>query len=125
MERIIKKGYKAKMRPSGHNITLKFQKDQGGSIPPNLLIIGNTDSSSDYLKKCKEAGLSPHPARFPKELPEFFIKFLTDPGDVVLDPFGGSNVTGKAAEDLRRRWMCFELLAEYLDGSRFRFPFTY
>lgn len=125
MERIIKKGYKAKLRPSGHNITAKFRKDQGGSIPSNLLVIGNTDSSSEYLRKCQEAGLSPNPARFPKELPEFFIKFLTDPGDLVLDPFAGSNVTGKAAEDLKRKWISFEIIEEYQQGSRFRFPFTY
>lgn len=125
MERLIKNGYRAKRRPSGHNITSKFQKDQGGSIPPNLLRIGNTDSSSDYLKKCEETGVAPHPARFPPELPEFFIKFLTDPGDLVLDPFGGSNVTGRAAEDLKRRWLCFDLVKEYLDGSKFRFDFTY
>lgn len=125
MERIIKKGYRAKRRPSGHNITPKFQKDQGGSIPPNLLRIGNTDSSSGYLQRCEEEELSPHPARFPSELPEFFIRFLTDPGDIVLDPFGGSNVTGRAADRLKRQWLCFELVEDYLKGSRFRFGFTY
>ncbi|OYX02304.1 MAG: hypothetical protein B7Z12_12335, partial [Caulobacter vibrioides] len=35
-----------------------------------------------------------HPARFPSDLPAFFIKMLTDEEDVVLDIFGGSNTTG-------------------------------
>jgi len=125
MERLIKNGYRAKKRPSGHNITSKFQKDHGGAIPSNLFRIGNTDSGSIYHKRCEEASVKPHPARFPSELPEFFVKFLTDAGDVVLDPFGGSNVTGRAAEILKRKWLCFEIVKEYLDGSRFRFDYSY
>lgn len=47
---------------------------------------------------CKEIGVKAHPARFPAKLPEFFIRFLTDPGDVVLDIFAGSNTTGFVCE---------------------------
>jgi site-specific DNA-methyltransferase (cytosine-N4-specific) len=54
-------------------------------------------------------------------LPEFFIKFLTNKGDVVLDPFCGSNVTGECAERLGRRWLGLEISESYLKGSRFRF----
>jgi len=68
--------------------------------------------------------MAPHPARFPSDLPGFFIKFLTDPSDMALDPFCGSNVTGAAAEALKRRWAGFEIKSGYLDGSRFRFPLT-
>lgn len=124
MERLIENGYTAKKRPSGHNITHKFQKKNGGSIPPNLLRIGNTDSSSEYLKMCKKNNIKPHPARFPKELPQFFIDFLTEPGDVVLDPFGGSNVTGYVAEANKRKWICFESVRNYLEGSKYRFPWV-
>lgn len=74
MLRLIERGYRAKERPSGHAITGKFQKDQGGSIPPNLLEIGNNDSNSEYIKGCGLADLPVHPARFPRALPEFFIK---------------------------------------------------
>jgi DNA modification methylase len=63
----------------------------------------------------------PHPARFPVQLPDFFIKFLTEEGDLVLDPFAGSCTTGEAAERLSRRWLGFEPVPEYLDGARFRF----
>ena len=73
------------------------------------------------MRRCREASLKPHPARFPEGLPEFFIKFLSDPGDLVLDPFAGSNVTGSVAERLGRRWLAFELFSDYLAGSKFRF----
>jgi DNA modification methylase len=113
--------YRPKKRPSGHDISASFGKDNGGAIPSNLLTIPNTDSNSTYLWLCKELGLQRHPARFPAELPAFFIKMLTDEGDVVLDIFGGSNTTGFAAEALRRKWLTFEQNKEYLVSSVFRF----
>lgn len=122
MLRLIRRGYRAKERPSGHNITHKFQKDLGGSIPPNLLEIGNNDSNGAYLKSCAAAKLPVHPARFPRAFPDFFVRFCTERGEVVLDPFAGSNVTGEAAERLDRRWIAIELAEEYLEGSKFRFP---
>jgi site-specific DNA-methyltransferase (cytosine-N4-specific) len=121
MLRLITRGYRPKERPSGHNITAKFRKDHGGSIPPNLLELGNNDSNSTYLKSCASAGLPVHPARFPRGLPEFFIRLCTTDGDTVLDPFAGSNVTGEAAERLGRSWISIELVEEYVVGSRFRF----
>ena len=118
---LFKNGYKAKVRPSGHDISDNFQHHRGGAIPPNLLVIANTESNSYYLRECRERNLSPHPARYPIKLPQFFIEFLTDPGDVVLDPFSGSNVTGEAAEILNRHWLAFEILEEYVKGSMLRF----
>jgi len=121
MKDLIKKGYKAKKRPSGHDISTKFQKDNGGSIPPNLLQIANTESNSAYLRECKARGIKPHPARYPEPLVEFFVNFLTDEGDLVIDPFAGSNVTGSVCEDTRRRWIGFELEPKYVEGSTIRF----
>ncbi len=121
MKNLIQNGYKAKLRPSGHDISTKFQKDHGGSIPHNLIQFSNTESNSLYLRMCKEHGFKAHPARFPLGLPDFFIKFLTDPGDVVVDIFAGSNVTGRAAEDSGRRWLAIELNEDYLKASKFRF----
>ena len=121
MVRLLKRGYKAKDRPSGHTITHKFGKDRGGAIPPNLLEFGNNDSNGVYLKRCVEAGLPIHPARFPRALPDFFIRLCTEPNDLVLDPFAGSNITGEAAERLSRRWIAIEIIREYLEGSKFRF----
>ncbi|HLG36611.1 MAG TPA: site-specific DNA-methyltransferase [Nitrososphaera sp.] len=115
-----KKFYTPKKRPSGHDISDRFGNDNGGSIPPNLLEIPNTDSNSLYLRNCKLAGVKCHPARFPEKLPEFFIKFLTDEGDLVLDIFAGSNTTGAVAESMRRQWLAFELDHKYLAASAFR-----
>lgn len=120
-------------RPSGHDIGTAFGKDNGGAIPPNLLKIAddeylsnlleisNTESTSNYLKKCKEFNIPRHPARFPSALPSFFIKMLTEENDIVLDIFAGSNTTGVTAEQLKRRWLSFELEHEYLISSIFRF----
>lgn len=121
MKRLLKNGYQAKIRPSGHEISDKFQKDNQGAIPPNLLEIANTESNSAYLRRCKAAGIKPHPARFPQAFAEFFIKFLTDEGDIVLDPFAGSNTTGFAAEALQRQWVAFEINEDYVRGSFYRF----
>lgn len=121
MKHLIEKGYTPKLRPSGHNISDKFQKDNKGAIPPNLIELANTESNSSYLKLCKENEIKPHPARYPVALPEHFIRFLTDENDIVLDPFGGSNATGEAAEKNNRKWISIELEEEYLKGSKFRF----
>lgn len=121
MVRLLERGYRVKTRPSGHNITSKFKRNHGGAIPPNLIELGNNDSNGEYLKKCLQAGLPVHPARFPRGLPQFFIKFCTEPGEVVMDPFAGSNVTGEVAERLGRRWIAIELVKEYLEGSKLRF----
>lgn len=120
MKRLVRRGYRATVRPSGHVITPKF-KDRGGSIPPNFLIYGNNDSNGYYLEQCKKHGLKPHPARFPVQLPTFFLRFLTDPDDLVLDPFAGSNTTGEACEREGRRWIAVETEKRYLEASRFRF----
>jgi DNA modification methylase len=121
MKGLLKNGYIAKKRPSGHDISEKFSWDNGAAIPPNLLPFPNTDSNSYYLRYCKEHNLPQHPARYPAELPEYFIRMLTDPGDLVVDPFAGSCITGEVAERLKRRWICGELVEEYLQGGMGRF----
>jgi len=115
------KFYTPKVRPSGHDIGKGFAKDNGGSIPPNLLQISNSESNGQYLSGCKAVGLKGHPARFPAKLPEFFIRMLTDPGDLVVDIFGGSNTTGQVAEAEGRRWLTFEAMPDYVGASSFRF----
>lgn len=109
-------------RPSGHILgKSSWSRDNGGAIPPNMLQIPNSESNSQYLRYCKALGIKSHPARFPSALPEFFIKLLTDEGDLVVDIFGGSNTTGWAAEKLNRHWLSFELSQEYTATSVFRF----
>jgi len=131
MLRLKDKGLKKTVRPSGHFIKDSFASiDSGGSIPPNvfednvaddLLKFGNNSANDSYALKCKELGIKMHPARFPESIPDFFIKMLTSEGDIVLDPFAGSNTTGAVAERSQRRWIAFENVKEYLEGSKFRF----
>lgn len=109
-------------RPSGHVMgKASWTNDNGGAIPPNLLQISNSESNSQYLRYIKALGLKGHPARFPEGLPEFFIKMLTDEGDLVVDIFGGSCTTGAVCERLGRRWLSFELSPEYAAASYCRF----
>ncbi len=149
MKNLIKNGYKPKLRPSGHDISNKFGNDRGGAIPPNiidgrcstdkeeigqpvllqedlvqpvnLISASNTASNDYYQRRCKEEGFKPHPARFPQALPEFVINLCTEPGDIVLEPFAGSNMTGRVAESLQRRWLAFEIDEDYIKNSKLRF----
>lgn len=131
MLRLAKRGVRATVRPSGHAINSSFDKiDSGGSIPSNvfednsaseMLVAGNNAANDPYTRRCKESGIKIHPARFPAALPEFFVKLLTDEGDLVVDPFAGSNTAGAVAERLGRSWIAMELLEEYLEASKFRF----
>jgi DNA modification methylase len=137
---LMRNGYTAKTRPSEHQISTQFGNDNGGAIPSNLIpdadfdfeigealpvsviSASNTSSNDVYQKRCRDAKIQPHPARFPAALPEFVINLCTEEGDLVLDPFGGSNTTGFVAQRLGRRWIAFEITEEYLMGSKFRFP---
>lgn len=122
MKSLLKNGYKAKKRPSGHDISVNFNRDNGGAIPPNLITIANTESNSAYLRLCREYDVKPHPARFPAKLVEFFVDLLLDgKKHLILDPFAGSNVTGSVAERRGHRWIAFEREGEYMRGSMLRF----
>ena len=151
---LMENGYEAKLRPSEHDISDQFGNDNGGAIPPtllqdadfeldpgdsvfatapeddarepvNVISASNTASNSRYHRMCRKHDIERHPARFPRTLPEFAIKLTTDEGDVVLDPFGGSNMTGWVAERANRRWLTFDEEPTYLQGSVFRFPELY
>lgn len=140
MKKLLKKQqYNAGDRPSEHRISEKsFLKDRGGSIPHNLFELesmesdreprlsnafsfSNAQSNDFFLRTCREKGIKPHPARMPEGLAAFFIQFLTDPGDLVFDPFAGSNTTGFVAECLNRKWVSIDAKDEYLDQVKTRF----
>lgn len=128
--------YNAGVRPSGHVVSSKgFLTDHGGAIAPNMIRISDenatlpeallqfsgTSSEKKYRKYCKANGYDLHPARMQMGLASFFIEFLSEPDDLVVDPFGGSNTTGYTAEMLKRRWLSVEANAEYAMGSKGRF----
>jgi site-specific DNA-methyltransferase (cytosine-N4-specific) len=132
---IRSKKYNSGPRPSEYVIgKTSFVADNGGAIPPNVIgadglpsltniLKGtNTRSSEQYQLFCRENDLPLHPARMPSELAEFFIKFLTERGDLVMDPFAGSNTTGSVAERLERKWLSFEARFDYAGTSLSRFP---
>jgi len=114
--------YNSGKRPSGHKVGKEsFLKNNGGSIPSNVLSFSNTSSIDQYQVYCRRKGLKAHPARMQSGLVEFFIKFLTRPDDLVFDPFAGSNTTGAMAESLGRKWISVEANRDYIRGSRGRF----
>lgn len=116
MEKFLEQGPTSHTkRPSGHQPSKAFLNRNKGAIPGNLLVLPNTSSSDPYYKYCRDKGYKPHPARFPFELPEFFIKFLTQEGEKVLDPFAGSCSTGFAASKNNRRWVCIEKEPKFLE----------
>jgi len=137
MLRLFENGYNAGPRPSEWHIgDTSFSRNNGGSIPSNylgadgdtdlgyptnLLAGSNTGSQDEYLKACRRLHLRPNPARFPLEFAEFFAKFLTKKGDLVADPFAGSNTTGWAAERLGRRWRSSDIEGDFVAGSAARF----
>ena len=121
-------------RNSGWDIDSEsFANDNEGSIPDNLIEASNTASNTHYLQMCREFDVDSHPARFPRQIPEFFIDYLTpnppydtrDRGKldrpIVLDIFAGSNTTGKVAEAKGRYWLAFEKEQKYVESSQFRF----
>ena len=114
--------YNAGKRPSEHNIGKRsFLRNNGGSIPSNVLDITNTSANDDYLDFCREHRLVLHPSRMPTRIADFFIRFLTTRHDVVMDPFSGSNTTGAVAEMLDRKWISIEPQEKYIRGSLGRF----
>ena len=124
MKSLLKRqDYNRGLRPSGHDIQEdSFLRDNGGAIPSNVLEFANTRSHDPYHSYCLSKELPIHPARMSPQIAEFFIKMLTEPQDIVLDPFSGSNVTGAVAEDLGRRWISVEPNDSFVVGSRGRFP---
>lgn len=123
MKRLLKRGrYNSGARPSGHTIGQdSFLADHGGAIPSNVLEAANTTSGGSYPKACRALGVPIHPARMQPEIVEFFVKFLSSEGDLVLDPFAGSNTTGEVAERAGRRWVAIDAELDYLRGSTGRF----
>ncbi len=140
-KRMHKKGeFNAGPRPSGHVISKDaFLQDNGGSIMPNVIeldpikegeslrlptnafSIAHTNSNDYYLRECKRRNAQPHPARMPLQLIDFFIQFLTDPGDLIFDPFAGSNATGYCAQQAGRNWVSIEAEKDYAVHSDIRF----
>jgi len=79
---------------------------------------------SNVLHMATETGNKGHSAAFPVELPAWFIKLFTQPGDVVLDPFTGSGTTNVAAKQLGRCHIGIEKESAYLAKAALRVAAT-
>jgi len=140
MKSLLTKGcYNAGKRPSEHIIREKsFLNDKGGAIAhnffeidaldpgrkvrlPNAFSMSNSTSNDYFHRECKKRGITPHPARMPLGLASFFIEFLTNEGDLVLDPFAGSNTTGYSAATVGRHWVGIDAQDTYVEQSLIRF----
>jgi site-specific DNA-methyltransferase (cytosine-N4-specific) len=106
-----------------HNVIEVEQMDENRKlrVPHNIFSLANTNSNDYFLNACRSQEIQPHPARMPLGLASFFIEFLTDPGDIVLDPFAGTNTTGYCAERLGRKWVSIEIEPKYEVQARIRF----
>ena len=69
----------------------------------------------------RSAGFAVHGASMPFGLADFLVKFLTQPGDLVVEPFSGLGTTAEAAESNGRRWISTEMMYEYAWASGHRF----
>lgn len=107
--------------PSSHRFHWQKVNNTRAAIPPNLLIVPNSSRSRAYADYCRRRGYPRHPATFPTQIPEFFIRMLTNEDDLVIDPFAGSCTTGVVCERLSRRWVCIDRVRGYLLGARERF----
>lgn len=140
MKRLLERGtYNSGKRPSEHVVGKKsFSNNRGGSIAhnmfeidaldperevrlPNAFSMANSTSNDYFQRECKKLGITPHPARMPVGLASFFIEFLTDKSDLVLDPFAGSNTTGYSAATANRRWVSIDAQDTYIQQSLIRF----
>jgi hypothetical protein len=140
MKQLIRRGtYNAGKRPSEHTIGKDtFSVRHRGAIShnlfemepldaerqvrlPNAFSLSNTISNDFFSTACKAQDIVPHPARMPPGLAAFFVEFLTDKGDLVLDPFGGSNTTGYVAALKKRRWIAIDANKKYALQSKLRF----
>ena len=141
MKNLLKRqSFNSGLRPSEHKVSEKgFLKDNGGSImhnfieieqmdnskewrlPENVMNFSNNSSNDFFQRQCRKHKIIPHPARMSLGVASFFIEFLTDEGDIVFDPFGGSNTTGYCAEKLDRKWISSEICKEYGTQSIIRF----
>lgn len=86
----------------------------GSGMNMSKRIVGDLVRPANVLRMPASSLNIAHPAVFPLGLPEFFIRLMTEPGDLVLDPFIGSGTTALAARGLGRRYEGVELSVDYL-----------
>jgi DNA modification methylase len=89
-------------------------KPSGNQIPGTVVVLPEKANLRNVWTIATTPYSGAHFATFPLELPLRCIRIGTKPGDVVLDPFMGSGTVAEAAESIGRRWVGYEINAEYL-----------
>ena len=137
LQLLKRQSYNSGKRPSEHVLGASgFLANRGGAIsasvreepqqdnqavPGSVLSLANTGHARALAEYCARHGLKNHPARMPEALVKFFVEFLTEPNDLVMDPFAGTNTTGAVAEAAGRRWLSIEADAQYARSGQGRF----
>jgi len=108
---------KSRLKVLGKNDVVRFDSQVGSGFGKNIANWKDRDMAfpSNVLHFATECGNKSHSAAFPKALPQWFIKLLTDPGDLVLDPFVGSGTTCVVAQELGRRSVGIDIISDYAD----------
>lgn len=92
-----------------------FGNQTAGTIPKNVITRGHRCAhGSKHRQIAQGLGLPTHGAPMPYSIPEFLIQFLTEEGDLVIDPWAGRNMTSLAAELLGRSWMSGEMMLQHI-----------
>jgi DNA modification methylase len=109
-----------RLKSLGRNDVVRFDSQVRSGFGKNIANWLKRDKAypTNVLHMATECGNRNHSAAFPRALPEWFIKLLTDEGDWVLDPFAGSGTTLQAALSLARNSVGIDTRAEYCDAAR-------
>jgi len=86
---------------SGFRVRISGWKNRQFVTPPNVLY---------FASETRNLG---HKCPFPEAVPDFFIRLLTQPGHLVLDPFVGSGTTVAVAKKLGRSGLGFDQNRSY------------
>lgn len=124
--RELEKGFQRSERHSDGAYSLRpgrsFANQTRGKIPRNVLSYGHSCSSQRrYKRQARELGLPVHGAPLPCSLVKFLVEFLSAPGDLVVEPFGGSMTVPLVCEQTGRPWIASELYGQYIAGGAGRF----
>ena len=98
-------------------------RNRDGTIKPKSNIgalLGETGIRFNVWEMPGHPSCERHPAPFPERLAADHIASWSNKGDIVLDPFMGSGTTAKAAKELGRHYIGFEINHEYVEMCRRR-----
>jgi site-specific DNA-methyltransferase (cytosine-N4-specific) len=99
-----------------------YGNDTPGRIPRNVMHVSNVCSSQrQYKQRARELGLVAHGATMPLALARKLVRFLSDVGQLIVDPCGGSMTTALASELEGRAWASSEVVYDYVRGAAERF----